>query len=136
PSCNAMITLALAFVFGAWVLQHQSALPPLYRALALIPLVPLAYGLHKSPQLRLLNNCLQGLLFFLAGCMWAAWFAHLRMSDDLPREWESQNIQIIGVVASLPQQLERGKRFEFDVEQVLTPEAVVPEHISLTHYSG
>jgi hypothetical protein len=34
------------------------------------------------------------------------------------------------------EKLERGERFEFDVEQVLTPEAIVREYISLTHYSG
>jgi len=45
---------------------------------------------------------------------------------------------MIGVVASLPEVNERGVRFRFDVERVLTPDATrtlhVPRHLSLSDY--
>ena len=49
-------------------------------------------------------------------------------------EWESKDIEVIGVVASMPTFGEHGVRFRFDVEKVLTPQAVVPRHLSLSWY--
>jgi competence protein ComEC len=37
-------------------------------------------------------------------------------------------------VASLPEVTERGERFRFDVEKILTKEAKIPQHISLNFY--
>lgn len=48
---------------------------------------------------------------------WAAAFAHYRLADRLPQEWEGPDIQVIGVVAELPQINERGVRFAFDVRR-------------------
>ena len=59
----------------------------------------------------------------------AAWLAHIRMADALPGDWEGRDITLTGVVATLPQSYERSVRFEFDVEQVRTPEAQVPRRI-------
>ncbi len=139
-----MIALALAFVSGAWVLQHMPFLPDTRWLLVLAPVVLLvvlltvflARKFHQNSQLALLSRCIRILAAFAIGFMWAALFAHARLSDDLPKHWEGKDIQVVGVVASLPQKLERGERFEFNVEQVLTPQAVVPSHISLTQYSG
>lgn len=57
------------------------------------------------------------------------------MSDELLRVWEQKTVAIEGVVASVPQATERGERFRFDVEKVLTKDAIVPRHISLNLYS-
>lgn len=59
----------------------------------------------------------------------------MRLSDELPREWESRDVELIGAIASLPRVTEQGTRFEFDVEKVLTPGAVIPQHISLSWYA-
>lgn len=67
------------------------------------------------------------------GFVWAAAFAQLRMADELPAALEGRDIELSGVVAGLPQALERGVRFEFDVEQAV---AGVPSHISLAWYRG
>mgnify|MGYP003673221477 CR=1 FL=1 len=73
--------------------------------------------------------------FFLgAGFFWAAAFAQWRLADTLPQEWESRDIELIGVVSSLPKIQKRSVRFRFDVEKVLTTGAVVPGHISLSWY--
>lgn len=126
-----MIAVLLAFVLGAWFLQQQPALPPLIWAGLLIPTGILVYYLrHKAVP------CLMLLIPWAAACgfFWAAVIAHHRLADALPSHWEGQDIRIIGVVASLPQQTERGQRFMFDVEQTLTPDAHVPARISLTFY--
>lgn len=133
-----MTLLALIFVLGAWVLQQLSVLPHLWWALALIPLASFVLFSRQSVALlfKSLHQISLVLLAFFLGFFWAATFAQIRLADELPREWERQDIQIIGVIASMPQQHDRGQRFKFDVEQVLTPEAVIPKHISLSHYVG
>ena len=55
------------------------------------------------------------------GFSWAGWRAEVRLADYLPESWEVRDIELIGVVAALPQRFERGERFLFDVEEVLTP---------------
>lgn len=67
------------------------------------------------------------------GLVWAAAFAQLRLADELPAALEGRDIKLTGVVAGLPQALERGVRFEFDVEQAVDG---VPPHISLAWYRG
>ena len=70
------------------------------------------------------------------GFSWAAWRAEIRIADELPAQWERRDIELIGVVASLPQHYDRGLRFEFDVETVLTPQAHVPPRIVLSWWGG
>ena len=72
----------------------------------------------------------------LVGFLWASGVAHLRLADALPSEWESRDIQLVGVVASLPQLQERGERFLFDVERVVTNGAVVPPRIPTPVFSA
>ncbi|MEO8418561.1 MAG: DNA internalization-related competence protein ComEC/Rec2 [Methylophilaceae bacterium] len=127
-----MTLLALIFVFGAWALQQMPFLPSLYWLAALFLPAFLAY--KASPDAIVRRICLI-VLAFAAGYCWAAICAQYRLSDALPAAWEGQNIQLVGVVASMPQQQERGERFEFDVERILTEGAVVPRHLSLAQYS-
>ena len=124
----------LAFVAGVWLLQQQALLPDLAWAWGL-PLLATAYWL---PRHRLPGAIRRGLLLgtlFGAGFLFAAAVAGQRMQDALPPAWEGRDIALSGVVASLPVNTEHGQRFEFDVEQVITPGAHVPRHIQLNTYT-
>ena len=126
-----MTLLALAFVTGVWGLQQLPQLPELYWSGILIPLVLLSFWRPHPVFYRLTLILLAlGLGFF-----WATIHAHMRLADALPRAWEGRDIQLTGVISSMPQLQERGVRFEFDVERVLTQDAQVPSHISLTWYA-
>lgn len=70
----------------------------------------------------------------LAGFAWSAAWAVLRMSDALPSQWERRDIEVVGVIAGMVQRTERGVRFAFDIEQVLTDGAVVPRRVILSWY--
>ena len=133
-----MILPALFFVFGAWLLQQMPYLPDLNWLLGLLPLALMTVLLYRHQRTTSSYFFQVSLIFFTlaAGFLWATLLAHLRLADALPKDWETRTIQIVGVVASLPQSMERGERFEFDVEQVLTRQARVPRHISLTQYNG
>jgi competence protein ComEC len=125
-----MRSAILAFVFGVWLLQQQATLPGA-AWLAALPLIPLPWLLRRH-ALPFRVSLLLAAVF--AGFLWAAAFAQVRLADVLPAEWEGRDIQLVGVVASLPQLQERGERFLFYVERVETPEAVVPSRISIARY--
>ncbi len=83
---------------------------------------------HWLPQMIMLFCC------SLLGFVWAGWMAQQRLAEQLPLAWETKDIQLSGVIASLPQRFERGERFEFDVESVQSKGATVPGRIMLAWY--
>ncbi len=141
-----MILAALGFVFGAWLLQQQPVLPVyligLQATWLLAPSLAVLiyfYFYRQNTYLKNLCNLLFAcLLGFVCGFIWSANFAAFRLSDELPRDWQQKSISIVGVIASLPEVTERGERFKFDVEKILTKDATntlkVPPHISLNFY--
>src|SRR6185436_5568596 len=101
-----MTLAALAFAAGAAALQLQAELPG---AAWFAALLPCCAGLWLRPKLAP--------LFTLAvGFLWAAALAHLRMADWLAPELEGRDLDVVGVVSSLPALSERAVRFEFEVE--------------------
>lgn len=123
----------LAFVAGIGWLQQQAELPALQPALALLVAFPLALLLWRraAGRGRFLAAALVLALAAGAGFYWAAWRADMRLADALPAGWEGRDLQLAGVVAALPQFTERGVRFEFDVEEISTPAARVPDRVQL-----
>ena len=60
----------------------------------------------------------------------------MRLADRLAPQWEGVDLGVTGVVAGLPQPFEGGVRFDFDVEQVETAAARLPQRIALAWYNG
>ncbi len=155
----AMRVFVPAFASGIWLLQQQVLLPfvPWLVGLASVALLLLAlwHGLQRSccvvesmPEAALRGQASQKsalvrrrfvalLMLALAGLslgfVWAASFAHWRIAEALPAAMEGRDLELSGVVSGLPQALERGVRFNFDVEQAAVG---VPRHISLAWYRG
>ena len=121
---------ALAFVVGVWLLQQLAYLPSVWVMMCLSFFAVLAVFFFRQFRAVFILSVLA------LGFCWAGFFAQLRLSETLPDAWEQREIQVQGVVASLPQQFENGTRFEFDVERVMTAGAIVPRHISLAEYSS
>ena len=123
----------LAFAAGVIVLQMQPELPPAWPwALAGLLLALPAIHWRGAWPARVI-----GVVVCLAlGFAWAAWRADIRLADALPAAWEGRDIEVIGVVAALPQDFSQGSRFEFAVEKVSTATAVVPARIMLSWYQG
>jgi competence protein ComEC len=126
----------LCFAGGVGLLQMQERLPDEY-----VPLALLGGGALLLWRLGRRRHWLAQALVLLAcaglGFGWAAWLAQQRLADQLPAAWEGQDIQVVGVVAALPQSFERGERFEFAVESVIgAPLARVPQRIMLSWYHG
>ena len=124
-----MVLFTLCFALGVWLLQQQAALPPFQFAWLLTGL-PFALTLPDN-KLRLL---LISAFALGTGFYWAAWQGEHRLADSLPYVWQGRNINVVGVVAGLPQVSERGQHFRFDVEKTLAPNLSVPKHIYLSTY--
>jgi competence protein ComEC len=123
----------LCFAFGVWLLQRQAELPPPHYAWALLAFLPaVTLCRAQTPAARIAGRTSLAICAFAAGFLWAATSAHLRLADELPRAWEARDVELIGVVATMPQPTERSVRFELDVEDVLTPGARVPRRIVLS----
>ena len=126
----------LAFAAGVLALQLQPDLPP-------SGLWALGGGALLLPALVWRGRVSRGLLLvacFALGFAWACWRAESRLADQLGAEWEGRDIELIGVVAGLPQDFANGNRFEFAPEFVLTAAAgktaAVPGRIMLSRYQG
>ena len=136
-----MIKFALGFVFGAWLLQQQAALPSQALTIGwLLAIIPVLFLLVKSRSLSFqYADLLQKTSIFvfaaLLGFLWPASFAIIRLNDKLPADWQQKSINIVGIIATLPEATEKGERFQFDVEKILTHGAKVPQHISLNFYA-
>jgi len=127
----------LCFVAGAWWLQQQPALPDAGWAWALTAAGLAAAAVPSgSAAQRLAREALIKAACLAFGLSWAGWCAQQRLADALPVEWEGRDIAVIGVVSGLPQEYERGVRFEFDVERVLTQGARVPGRIVLSWWGS
>lgn len=131
-----MVSLAIFFTFGVWLLQQQAVLPNLDWAWLLVPFALVLSYPRLTARIRTIRPILSVTFACLAGFLYAAWFAQCRLADRLPPQWQGKNIDIIGVVAELPRQHERSLNFAFDVERVLTPSAHVPSRILLSSYDG
>ncbi len=141
-----MRIFVLAFAAGIWLVQQQPVLPDGAALAGLLACAFLALGagyLQESAphrdflrSLALRRRAASVLFASGAACLgfvWAAGYSHLRLANELPQGMEGRDIELVGVVAALPQELERGVRFEFDVEQA--PPGV-PPHVSLAWYRG
>ncbi|HJY06587.1 MAG TPA: ComEC/Rec2 family competence protein, partial [Bryobacteraceae bacterium] len=126
----------LAFALGVWLLQQQAELPNVRWAWTLLPggVFALLLSRCRANIFAITGKVLFAGVLLGMGFFWAAVFAQSRLADVLPHEWEGRDIQLIGVVAELPQVNEDSVRFAFEVERVLTEEAVVPARILLAWY--
>src|SRR5512134_484396 len=116
-----MTGAALAFAAGVLLLQQQAALPHALW-LAFLPVC----GLLAARRRFLLLPAA-----FAVGFLWAAGYAHLRLADRLVPELEGKDLEVVGVVASLPAATERGLRFEFDLESAAPG---LPRRVLLSWY--
>ena len=134
-----MRSLILGFVIGAFLLQGMAILPlansvQWMLACGVAGLLAFGLGVQKSAFAKAASLLLLLIAGVMLGFGYAHWRAELRLAEELPREWEGRDVEIIGIVASLPTVNERGTRFEFDIERTVTAAAKIPSHISLTWY--
>ena len=127
--------LALAWLGGIAGQLQQRSLWPAEVGPSMV-LVGLCFAVLAWRWKRLFLAGLVGAALLGAGA--AEWRSSLRLADALPAALEGQDIAVVGVVASLPQQTSSGLRFRFDVESALQAgvPVAVPPRVSLGWYKG
>ena len=116
-----MTPVVLSFACGVLLLQLLPDLPG-----------PGAYALCACVLLLFARQKLLWLPAAIAlGFCWALAMAQLRMAERLAPALEGRDIEVTGVVASLPAEGERSVRFEFEPEHA---EARLPSRLLLSWY--
>lgn len=107
-----MISGIVSFLFGILLLQQFSSLPGIPWCWALISIFSLPFLPRHFPFIQ--HFIL--LILFTMGFLWALLHAHWVLDIALPDELQGQDILVTGVVASIPLEDDRKRRFEFDIE--------------------
>jgi len=131
-----MRSLILGIVTGTLCLQNAATLPghTLLAGCAACALALLLTAARATrPILRAAANALAGILL---GYAWAALLAHLALAPQLAHDGEGRDLQIVGIVDSLPARFEQGTRFNFRVEHTSSAQAAVPPLVALSWYAG
>lgn len=133
---NTLHVSALAFLGGVVALQQQSFLPDLFWVSALLAIVVACFSISAlARSLRLKLGLFLYLIVVLGSCssgfLWAQWRAASVLAERLGDEQVNIPIEVIGVVAALPQQYEGGQRFVFDVESAAQG---IPDKLLLSFY--
>ena len=104
-----MISGIISFFLGILLLQQFSALPDIFWCWALIsifsfPFIPQHFRITKI------------IFLFMIGFLWALLRAHWVLDVALPADLQGKDILVTGVIASIPLDDKRKRRFEFDIE--------------------
>jgi competence protein ComEC len=128
----------LAWLLGVMTqLQQATVWPWTWRAALLLAGGLLMLGtLRRWPSRATLALSLVGC--FLLGMSSTDWRAAHRLADALPSQLEGRDVQVLGVVAQLPQSNLQGTRFVFEVESAWFEGQPVqlPRHVALGWYRG
>ncbi|HEU4621687.1 MAG TPA: ComEC/Rec2 family competence protein, partial [Burkholderiaceae bacterium] len=134
---------AIAWCLGAAWLQTRAVLPhaltwwsALFVTLGMCGVISYVAPTRMVRPVRIVLIVIAA---FIAGVAWSAWRAETRLNDALDAQWENREIEIIGIVRGLPDEVigfggGRGVRFEFDVEHASSPARSVPSRVSLAWY--
>ena len=135
PGGAALAALALAWLGGIGVQLQQRELADAATLAALLVAAMAALAAAALAHRRAWRVLVPPAVAAL-GFVWATALAAQRLHEVLPQALEGQDIELVGVVASLPRQLSAGVRFTFEVEQALwRGEPVrVPRRVSLGWY--
>jgi competence protein ComEC len=126
---------ALSLVLGMWLAQRQALLPApqLLYGLAALALLAGAVAVRapRGGRGHVVRVAAVALAVAIAGFVWAGVWGGIRMAQRLDAGLEGQDVDVVGVVAGLPGRVDRGIRFDFDVEQA--PPGV-PPRLALSWY--
>ena len=104
----------IAFLFGILFLQQFSSLPNILWCWVLFLVCLLPFITHDFRFGQIIRVC----LLFIMGFLWALLRAHLILDSGLPDKLQGKDLLVTGVVASIPIEDKRKRRFEFNIESL------------------
>jgi competence protein ComEC len=124
-----MTLAALGFLAGIVLFQGLTSLPPpLPWGGVVVALLAVGWAVRPLRPLGAVT----------AGWCWAWLWAAALLADNVDTVWEGRDVELVGVVTSMPQQRELGVRFEFQVEALRYQGNAVagPRRVMLSWYQG
>jgi len=118
----------VGFVLGVCLLQLQAELPSAV-ALGALALLALPMAWMAARRRGALATATLALAGFFLGFAYAGHRAAERLHDWLPTNLEGRDLEVVGMIAGLPERLDFGQRFVFAVEQA---PAGVPSRLLLS----
>ncbi len=119
-----VLPLAVGFVGGVSAVQQLPSLPGAWAFI----LLSSTFGLLVYYKLRLPAA-------FVFGVVWALAFAEIRLGQSLPTATERQAAVVEGIIRTIPQSVDYGFRFHFDIERTVAPAgSVLPSRVRLNWY--
>lgn len=119
------LPLALGFIGGVGAVQQLSSWPGAWAFVLAI----LAFGLLACFRLYVPAS-------FVFGIFWALAYAGIRLDQTLPATAERQAPIVEGIVHNIPQPVDHGFRFDFEIRQILEPVGLtLPPRVRLSWYN-
>lgn len=109
-----MRSFSIAFLIGATSLLSIQQLPNLYWTLGIVVLFVLL--LLVTPQR--FRNLIYLSLAISIGFSWIGLHADWRLLYVLPKTLENKDVIVQGTIASIPEEVENGQRFEFQISKL------------------
>jgi competence protein ComEC len=128
-----ILPAALSLVAGTWLAQQQPVLPSPIAWCGLPGSALLWWALARTRVSRVACDSAACLAVALAAFVWACAWGQAGLADRLSPALEGRDVDLVGVIAGLPQRIEHGQRFDVRVEQ---PPPGVPRRIALTWYDS
>jgi competence protein ComEC len=108
----------IAFLVGIVIFLQVSTLPPSW-LLVFLPFTLLL--LFASPKLQLIHKYILLLsCSMICGFLWALFRADIILASQLDRTVEGETVIITGKVVSLPEIMDSGIRFEFQIDEMIS----------------
>lgn len=117
----AMRCAILGFTLGILLLQQQSSLLPWPALAGLLIVAGLVVVLLRRSGSKRWQTTLKIFCGALLGWSWATLLAWQALERQLSPALEEQELVVVGVVSSLPSQSDYGERFQFRIEQLVSP---------------
>ena len=106
----------IAFLIGIVVFLQVSTLPPFW---VLVFLPPTLSALFARPKLKLFHEYILVIsCSVICGFLWAFLRADIILANELDRAIEGETVIITGEVVSLPEIMDSGIRFEFQITEM------------------
>jgi competence protein ComEC len=134
-----MRSAIIGFVIGVALLQNQATLLPGMALCGLLAVAVVLYFSTRNSERAFLRAGALVVSGILSGFAWAAFVGHVYLGQELPKEWEGRDITLVGTIDSLPDEFERGVRFNFAVERATSEDGelpAVPRRIALSWYAA
>lgn len=123
-----MRSWTIAFFFGISIVNCSSQLPSVYEVVFALSVLGLVYYVFYS------KHVIRIIFAFCFGVLWILIFIHLQWIHSLPKDFENKTVNVIGTIATIPEQQNQITKFNFNIRKIQNKNNYIYENVR-THLS-